>query len=65
MPKKFVGVNSKSEAARARKSAVKEAEAAKVKQKIEDEYWKDDNKQALKKQQKKVLVLHHFSISKG
>lgn len=56
MPKKFAGENSKAAAARARKSAVKEAEVAKKQKDVEDTYWKDDNKHILKKQQRKVLI---------
>lgn len=54
MPKKFTGENSKAVAARARKTSAKEAEAIRKKQEIEDAYWKDDDKQIQRKQQRKV-----------
>lgn len=54
MPKKFVGENSKAVAARARKTAVKEAELSKKQKEVEDSYWVDDNKHVAKKQQRKV-----------
>lgn len=53
MPKKFAGENSKSAAARARKSAAKELEDTRRQQKLEDEYWKDDDKHAARKLQRK------------
>ena len=37
------------------KSAAKDAEDAKKQQQLEDEYWRDDDKQVLKKQQRKVF----------
>ncbi|XP_037080303.1 coiled-coil domain-containing protein 124-A-like [Pollicipes pollicipes] len=53
MPKKFVGENAKSAAARAKKASAK-AEAEERKQKAaDDEYWKDDAKHVVKKQTKK------------
>ena len=58
MPKKFKGENSKAAEARARKSAAREqAEAAKQKA-IKDEYWRDDDKHAAKKQARKVSVFN-------
>lgn len=56
MPKKFVGENSKSAAARARKSAAKELEDTKRQQKLEEEYWKDDDKHVARKHQRKVWL---------
>jgi hypothetical protein len=56
MPKKFVGENSKSVAARARKTAAKELENTRRQQQLEDEYWRDDDKHAARKQQRKVCV---------
>ncbi|XP_071453219.1 coiled-coil domain-containing protein 124-like [Hetaerina americana] len=53
MPKKFVGENSKSAAAKARKNAVKEQEQAERLKKLEDELWKDDDKHVMRKQQRK------------
>lgn len=54
MPKKFAGENSKATAAKAKKAAAKEAEESKKQKEIEDAYWKDNDKQVLKKQQRKV-----------
>lgn len=54
MPKKFAGENSKAVAARARKTAVKDAEVSKKKNEAEDLQWKEDDKNILKKQQRKV-----------
>jgi hypothetical protein len=56
MPKKFVGENSKSAAARARKTAAKELENIQRQQQLEDEYWRDDDKHATRKQQRKVCL---------
>lgn len=53
MPKKFVGENSKSAAARARKTAAKELENTRRQQQLEDEYWRDDDKHAARKQLRK------------
>jgi hypothetical protein len=53
MSKKF-GVNTKSADARARKDAVKTTNDRDKQQKLEDEYWRDDDKQVQKKQQRKV-----------
>ncbi|XP_046404027.1 coiled-coil domain-containing protein 124 [Ischnura elegans] len=53
MPKKFVGENSKSAAARARKNAAKEQEQAEKQKKLDDEFWKDDDKHIARKQQRK------------
>ncbi|XP_018332290.1 coiled-coil domain-containing protein 124 [Agrilus planipennis] len=53
MPKKFQGENSKASAARARKTASKEAETAKKQKDLEDAYWKEDDKHILRKQQRK------------
>ncbi|CAF1368377.1 unnamed protein product [Adineta steineri] len=52
MSKKF-GINTKSAEARARKDAVKESNNRDKQQKLEDEYWRDDDKQIQKKQQRK------------
>ncbi len=54
MPKKFKGENSKAAEARARKAAQKDAENEKKQKALEDEYWKDDDKHAARKQQRKV-----------
>ena len=58
MPKKFKGVNSKAEEARARKAAVKEAEREKKQKELEDEFWRDDDKMVQKKQQRKVSAIY-------
>lgn len=54
MPKKFAGENSKAVVAKARKQAVRDEESARKQKAMDDEYWKDDDKQLAKKQQKKV-----------
>jgi hypothetical protein len=54
MSKKF-GINTKSADARAKKDAVKQANDRDKQQKLEDEYWRDDDKQVQKKQQRKVF----------
>ena len=54
MPKKFKGENSKAVEARARKAAVHKDAQDKKKEELEDEYWKDDDKNMAKKQQRKV-----------
>lgn len=56
MPKKFTGENSKAAAARAKKAAAKEADDSKKQKEIEDALWKDEDKQVLKKQQRKVSL---------
>lgn len=53
MPKKFVGMNSKALEAKARRDAIKQEADAKKKKAIEDEFWKDDDKNAIKKQKRK------------
>ncbi|XP_026816091.1 coiled-coil domain-containing protein 124 [Rhopalosiphum maidis] len=53
MPKKFVGMNSKAMEAKARKDAIKQEADAKKKKAIEDEFWKDDDKNSIKKQKRK------------
>ena len=54
MPKKFKGENTKAQDARARKAAAKEEAVQKKRQEEEDAYWKDDGKQASRKQERKV-----------
>jgi hypothetical protein len=61
MSKKF-GINSKSADARARKDAVKQANDRDKQQKLEDEYWRDDDKQVQKKLQRKVFEYEFFSF---
>ena len=58
MPKKFKGENSKVAEARARKSAAREQTEAAKQKAIEDEYWRDDDKHAAKKQARKVSVFN-------
>ena len=55
MPKKF-DTNTKSAEARARKETVKQTNEREKQQRLEDEYWKDDDKQVQKKQQRKVCI---------
>ena len=54
MPKKFTSENSKVVEARARKADAKQAEHDRVEKAKEDAKWADDDKSALKKQQRKV-----------
>lgn len=54
MPKKFVGMNSKASEAKARKDAIKQEADLKKQKAIDDEFWKDDDKNAAKKQKRKV-----------
>ena len=53
MPKKFTGENSKVAEARSRKEAIRSAEVEKKTKAAADEYWKDDDKTAQKKLQRK------------
>ncbi|KAH1022946.1 coiled-coil domain-containing protein 124 [Dendroctonus ponderosae] len=53
MPKKFPTENSKAVAARERKKIAQEQETSKRQKELEDAKWKDDDKQILKKQQRK------------
>ena len=53
MSKRF-GINTKSAEARARKDAVKQAKEDERQQRLEDEYWRDDDKHVQRKQQRKV-----------
>lgn len=57
MPKKFVGMNSKALEAKARKDAIKQEADLKKQKAIEDEFWKDDDKNAAKKQKRKVSFI--------
>jgi hypothetical protein len=59
MSKKF-GINTKSAEAQARKDAVKQANERDKQKKLEDEYWRDDDKQIQKKQQRKVLTIKEY-----
>lgn len=56
MPKKFASENSKAVAAKARKAAAQEEQVLKKQKEVEDEYWKDDDKNLAKKQARKVWV---------
>lgn len=65
MPKKFVGMNSKASEAKARRDAVKQEADAKKQKALEDELWKDDDKNVARKQKRKVRFIsffHQFSI---
>lgn len=62
MSKKF-GINSKSAEAKARKDAVKQANDRDKQQKLEDEYWRDDDKHIQKKQQRKVIIDYSIPFS--
>lgn len=53
MPKKFKGENSKAAEARARKTAQKDAEEERKQKQLEDQYWQEDDKNVLKKLQRK------------
>lgn len=53
MPKKFRGENSKAVEARARRAAQKDAETERKQQQLEDEFWKEDDKNVLKKLHRK------------
>ncbi len=59
MSKKF-GINTKSAEAQARKDAVKQANERDKQLKLEDEYWRDDDKNIQKKQQRKVFKKNKF-----
>jgi len=66
MPKKFVGMNSKASEAKARRDAIKQEADAKKKKAIEDEFWKDDDKNTVKKQKRKascttIFLVHLFT----
>ena len=54
MPKKWQGAGGKAAEARARKEAAKTAEKERIQKEIEDEYWRDDDKNLQRKQQRKV-----------
>lgn len=54
MPKKFKGENSKAAAARERKQAAKQEADERKRRAEEDAYWKDDDKHAQRKQDRKV-----------
>jgi hypothetical protein len=54
MPKKFKGVNSKAEEARARKAEDKASEKEKKEREDEDKLWEDNDKHVMKKQQRKA-----------
>ena len=58
MPKKFRGENSKAVEARVRKAAAKEAETERQQRQVEEEYWKEDDKNVLKRLQRKASVFY-------
>lgn len=53
MPKKFLGENSKAVAARQRKKSVKGAGEVKVQKEVDDDFWREDNKNVNKKLKRK------------
>ena len=63
MPKKFKGEISKAVEARQRKSAQKQAEQERKEREAADEYWKDDDKHVMRKQQRKVSYLEHGHVT--
>ena len=54
MPKKFKGENSKAVVARARKEVVRLEEKERKQKEVDDEYWRDDDKHSVNKQNRKV-----------
>ena len=54
MPKKFKGENSKAVEAKAKKSAVRDAEKQRKDAAEEDERWRDDDKHVMRLQKRKV-----------
>lgn len=60
MPKKFVGMNSKALEAKARRDIVKQEADAKKQKAIEDELWRDDDKNNIKKQKRKASLINQF-----
>lgn len=63
MPKKFVGMNSKALEAKTRRDAIKQEADAKKQKAIEDELWKDDDKNIVKKQKRKASFVVMFKES--
>lgn len=63
MPKKFVGMNSKALEAKNRRDAIKQEADAKKQKAIDDELWKDDDKNVVKKQKRKVSFV--VNLKKG
>lgn len=61
MPKKF-DTNTKSAEARARQEAVKQAKESEKQQRLADEYWRDDDKHVLRKQNRKVSSLIYPTV---
>jgi len=61
MPKKFIGMNSKALQAKAKRDAIKQDADSKKQKAIEDEYWKDDDKNIAKKQKRKASFLKLFN----
>ena len=54
MPKKFKGENSKAVQAKARKEVVRLEEKERKQKEVDDEYWRDDDKHSVNKQNRKV-----------
>ena len=63
MPKKFKGENSKAAEARAKKAQKQHEEADRKQKALEDEYWRDDDKHVMRKQQRKVRIRKHILFS--
>jgi hypothetical protein len=61
MSKKF-SINTKSAEARARKDTAKQAKERVKQQKLEDEYWRDDDKHVQKKTTKKSISKNKFLL---
>lgn len=56
MPKKWHGPSGKAAEALAKKHEQKTAEKERIQKEIEDEFWRDDDKNLQKKQQRKVFI---------
>ena len=54
MPKRWKGDNPKAAEARERKESKKQADLERKKREEEDAYWRDDDKHAQRKEQRKV-----------
>lgn len=63
MPKKFIGMNSKAMEAKSRRDAIKQDADAKKQKAIEDELWRDDDKNIAKKQKRKVSFFYIFYLT--
>jgi hypothetical protein len=61
MPKKFKGENSKAAVARERKQTAKQEADERKRRAEEDAYWKDDDKHAQRKQDRRVTKRYTFT----